>query len=746
MGAALGWGQTGLRASAFSSQAIDTALEGVDLRVIGVIADMPQRDESSLRFRMNVEEAFRFGSDSMEPVKLPRRIQLAWYRSLPRLSEETGAVPFAELQATASPLQAGERWQMIVRLKAPHGNVNPHGFDFELWLWEQGVQATGYVRATPRELARGNGPMKLGDTWRHPVEAWRQKVRDAILAKVQDPQQAGVVAALAVGDQAAIDRSDWDVFRATGVAHLMSISGLHITLFAWGAAWALGALWRRSLRLSLRWSAQHVALWGGLALAAAYALFAGWGVPAQRTVFMLACAAWLKWRARRWPWPVVWLVVLASVVALDPWALLSAGFWLSFVAVGILFASSAGRQVLRERPGSRLMQMLREQWVISVALAPLSLLLFNQVSIIGLLANLVAIPWVTLVVTPLALLGVGVNVLWDGAAWASAALGSILRVFVDWPFATFSVASGPYWMRSGACFGGFLAVLRWPAPVRVAGIVMMLPLLLWKPERPAPGEFWLLAADIGQGNAVLVRTAEHDLLYDAGPRFSRESDAGQRTLVPLLRALGVRLDVLVVSHRDADHIGGAAAVLRMQQGARLISSIEPTHELLQVRPAERCEVGQRWSWDGVDFEIVHPQADDYAQNLKPNAMSCVLRISNATAAALLTGDIEAAQEGRLVQSGVALKADLLLVPHHGSKSSSSSVFLDAVRPQIAWVQAGYRNRFQHPVPEVMARYEERGVNWLQSSRCGAANWSSQQPNVVSCERQKAARYWHHRLP
>jgi competence protein ComEC len=747
--AAIGFGQAGLRACLFDAQALDARWEGLDIRVTGVIAAMPQRDESGVRFRMDVEAAHWLGSDGPQALSLPPRIHLAWYRSLPRLSEEAASVPFAELHEGAPMIRAGERWQMLVRLKAPHGNINPHGFDFELWLWEQGVQATGYVRATPRERAQGAGPLKIGNTSQRPLEALRQTVRDQILSRVTDPQRAGVVAALAVGDQAAIERSDWDVFRATGVAHLMSISGLHITLFAWGAAWLTGALWRRSMRLTLLWPAQYAAQWGGCALAASYALFAGWGVPAQRTIFMLVCATVLSWRAKNWSWPAVWLFVLTAVVAIDPWALLSAGFWLSFFAVGILFASAAGaqRQTKQDaKPAPQILRMLREQWVISVALAPMSLLLFNQVSLVGLLANAAAIPWVTLVVTPLALLGMVADVFWDGAAWAAGVLGRFLQYLAESPYALFSVASGPEWIRAGALVGGLMMIMRWPWALRAAGLAMVSLLLLWKPERPAPGEFSLLAADIGQGNAVLVTTAHHALLYDAGPRFSRESDAGQRTLVPLLRALGIPLDVLLVSHRDADHIGGAAAVLRMQQDARLISSIEASHELQDLRQVQRCKAGQRWNWDGVDFEILHPQAEDYAQDLKPNAMSCVLRISNARSAALLTGDLEAAQESRLVQSGVALKADLLLVPHHGSKSSSSAVFLDAVQPQIAWVQAGYRNRFQHPVPEVMARYEERGVKWVQSSHCGAASWASQQPKVVLCERQRAARYWHHRLP
>ena len=759
MAAVLGSGQAGWRASSFAQQAIPAELEGRDIRITGVVAAMPQRDESGIRFRIDVESAQLLADGKLQSVpktvpktvRLPPRIQLAWYRSLPRLSEDAALVPFAELQAAQGDVKAGERWQFIARLKAPHGNMNPHGFDYELWLWEQGIGATGYVRATPREAARGDGPIKIGETWAHPLEAARQRTRDAIFAKISNPQLAGVVAALAVGDQAAIDRADWDVYRATGVAHLMSISGLHITMFAWGAALLIGSVWRRSMRLTHWLPAQHAALMGGVLLAVGYALFAGWGVPAQRTVWMLGIAALLKLSGRQWPWPLVWLLVLALIVALDPWALLSAGFWLSFVAVGILFASDAGRDK-KSAPNTslslaeRLKNMLREQWVITLALAPLSLMLFNQVSIVGLLANALAIPWVTLIVTPLAMAGILVPPLWDAAALAVQGMSAVLAWMAQFPYATVSIASGAALLPATALFGAVLLVLRLPAAVRFAGAVMMLPFLLYSAPRPAPGEFALLAADIGQGNALLVQTANHSLLYDAGARFSRESDAGQRTLVPLLRALGEKLDVLVISHRDADHIGGAAAVLKMQPQAKLLSSIEAENDLQKVRAVERCVAGQKWQWDGIDFDILHPKAEDYQTPQKPNAMSCVLRISNGRQTVLLTGDLEAAQELRLIDEQAPLKADVLLVPHHGSKSSSTPQFLDAVRPNIAIVQAGYRNRFSHPVPEVMARYQERSIRLVASPKCGAARWSSTDGVAVDCQRETDRRYWHHQMP
>jgi len=747
LGACAGFGHTGWRAAAYADDALSPVLEGRDVQVVGVVAQMPQHSEAGLRFRLDVESVRWAGPDAVAVPALPLRIALNWYAANTGLwgrAADEGAR--GEPTVLPGPLHAGERWHMTVRLKAPHGNLNPDGFDQELQLWEQGVQATGYVRTGARDTA----PERLGGTWLHPVERAREAVRDAVFERVAERRLAGVIAALVTGDQGAIDRADWDIYRATGVAHLMSISGLHITMFAWLAALTVGALWRRSTRLMLRWPAQRAALAGGVALAALYALFSGWGVPSQRTVAMLATVALLRIAGKRWPWPCTWLLACAVVVLFDPWALMQAGFWLSFVAVAALFATDAGAagvQVGRWR--GRLVRLAREQMVVTLALTPLTLLLFQQVSVVGLLANALAIPWVTLVVTPLAMLGVAVPPVWDVAAWAVRALAWWLQWLANWPFATVSMPAPAPWAAIAGIAGGVLMAMRLPWAVRLLGLPLLLPVLLWQAPRPAMGEFEVLAADIGQGNAVLVRTATHSLLYDAGPRYSLESDAGHRVLVPLLRALGERLDTIMLSHRDSDHTGGAPAVLATQPQAALLSSIEAGHPLQALRPARRCLAGQRWTWDGVDFEVVHPVATDYAGDaVKPNTVSCVLRISNARAAALLAGDIEQAQEAALAARSAhgALQADLLLVPHHGSKTSSSAPLLDSVRPSLALVQAGYRNRFGHPAPPVREAYLARGATLVDSPHCGAARWSSLRPDTVLCERVLHARYWHHRVP
>ena len=762
---ALAWGMTGLRAVLFMSQALAPALEGRDILVTGFIADMPQATESGLRFRLRVDAGESGAGAALldgTPVTVPRLLDVGWYTTGFNLQTQT-----PELQRTPPALRAGQRWQLPLRLKAPHGSINPHGFDYELYLWTQGVQATGYVRATVSSPV----PQLMEQTTAAPVAQLRQWVRDRIQTRVTDPRSAGLLTALVVGDQRAIERSDWDVFRATGISHLVSISGLHITMFAWAATWLVRRGWRTSARLCHWVPASHAA-WGmGLLLATAYAVFSGWGVPAQRTCLMLAMVVLLRLQGARWPWPWVALWAAVGVLLWDPWAMLQPGFWLSFVAVMLLFAAgdatnsgatSAMDTRARGLNGSKLergwarlragaVAMWREQWLITLALAPLVLLWFGQVSLVGLLANVVAIPWVTLVVTPLGLLGVVWPALWTAATGAVVLLYAAMDVLAAVPYAALSLPLPPLVPGVLAALGAALLLMPLPRALRMMGLVPVFALLLWRPSVPEHGEFSLLAADVGQGNAVLVQTARHALLFDAGPRYSLESDAGNRVLLPLLKALDVQLDTVVLSHRDIDHVGGAPAVLMMQPQANLLSSLEPQHTLQQLRASQRCEAGMRWQWDGVDFEVLHPDAADYEAEPAPkaNALSCVLRISNGRQAALLAGDIEAAQEQRLVDDPAMrplLRADVLLVPHHGSKTSSTDAFLRAVQPRHALVQAGYRNRYGHPAAPVVTRYEALGTHLVLSPRCGAARWHSAEPQNVACMREDERHYWAHDVP
>jgi competence protein ComEC len=752
LGAALlGFAWTGGRALPRVAQTLSAPLEGQDIVVDGVIASLPQHGASGTRFRLRVESAVRAG----QAVVLPDLLALGWYRGA---HEDASSVP------PRAELRAGQRWRLTLRLRQPHGNVNPHGFDYELYLFELGVGATGYVRDAPATLLHASAG--------YPVQRLRQAVRDAIDANVSERRIAGLLAALAIGDQAAIEREDWDLFRNTGVAHLMSISGLHVTMFAWLAGVLVGALWRRTPGALLRLPLPHAVRWGGLAAAIGYALLSGWGVPAQRTVWMLATVTLLPSIGVAWPWPLVLLAAAAVVSLLDPWALLQPGFWLSFGAVALLMASRPAParaappvhgpwlKTAARRLGAALRGGLRTQVIATLGLTPLTLVFFQQVSLVGLVANLFAIPLVTLLITPLALLGALLAPLWSLATTVSQVLIGALAWLAALPSAVWTLPAAPPWAQAAALVGAGVLIMPLPRRARLLGAMLTLPLLMPVPQRVEPGRFEMLALDVGQGTAVLVRTRDHVLLYDAGPQYSRDSDAGQRVLLPMLRGRGeTRIDKLVLSHRDSDHVGGARAVLAALPVRELLSSLEDGHPLLATGSAHtRCEAGQSWQWDGVRFQMLGPpsalypgtvpaEGDAPAGRAKANALSCVLRIASAQGSVLLTGDIERQQELALVaEHGEALRSDVLLVPHHGSKTSSSAPFLDAVRPRLAVVQAGYRNRFGHPAPEVVARHAERGIQVIQSPVCGAWAWPVQSGPAGECLRDTSKRYWRHAPP
>ncbi|MDN5503313.1 MAG: DNA internalization-related competence protein ComEC/Rec2 [Comamonas sp.] len=740
-------GLTGWRAHAYLEQTLPQALEAVDLQVEGRIASMLHNQVNGQRWRFVVDSS---------DAGVPRLLELSWYGPFGQVPDANQ--PLVPDWAKGVALSPGQRWRLTVRIKRPHGSRNQHGFDYELLAWEQGVQATGYVRKQP-------APELLAVTSQYPLQRWRQGLRDRIQGEALRLQRwwpgggaehaqaaVGVVAALAVGDQQAIDRKDWTLFRQTGVAHLMSISGLHITMFAWLAVLIVGRAWRLSAR-ACRWMpAPRAALVMGVLLAAAYALFSGWGLPAQRTICMLAVVALLQWLGVRWPWACVWLLALAVIVVADPWALWQAGFWLSFVAVGVLLASNsvadrAEAASAKRRFLARLKELWREQWLISLALAPLGLLLFGQVSVVGLLANLLAIPWVTWVVTPLALLAAVLPMAASAAAVAMLPLMSLLQWLAALPGAVWALPQPAWWASVLAIAAGLLVIAPLPGRLRLVAALLALPALFWPQARPRVGEFELLAADIGQGNAVIISTASHRLLYDAGPQYSRHSDAGERVLLPLMAANGMQMDAMMLSHSDMDHTGGALAVMAAQPRAKVwgSDSVIQAPQLAGLAPVQRCTQGQHWQWDGVTFEVLHPPAGEAwldGRKAKPNFGSCVLRLRSASGrVALLAGDIEAAQERQLLQTSLDEPVDWLLVPHHGSKTSSTESWVSTLRPRWAVVQAGYRNRFGHPVTAVVQRYQAVGSQLVAQDRCGAAYWSSAQPEKLECERLIRAHYW-----
>lgn len=716
-GLALGFGWAAWRAEVRLADALPAAWEGRDVEVTGVVAGLPQDFAYGTRFEFAVEAV------STATAQVPERIMLSWYQG--RRDDE---------EFVRQPVRPGERWRFTVRLKRPHGNANPHGFDYEAWLLERGIRATGYVRPAPAVRLDAM-------VWRpdHAVERARDAVRASFLAALPPGSNpwAGILVALAVGDQKAVNGELWTTFNRTGTTHLMSISGLHVTMVAALFGMAAGALWRRSPSLVLRLPAQRAAIVAGLLAAFAYALLAGFAVPAQRTLYMLAVAAAAALSGRIVSPGRTLCLALLVVLLVDPWAVLAAGFWLSFGAVGaLLYVGSAA--VGEERGwGARVRAWGIVQWAATLASLPVLLLVFQQFSLVSPLANAVAIPVISFVVTPLALLG-AVLPWWPVLALAHGVMDGLMAFLfwcAAWP--VWTVPAPPLWAALSAVLGVVLVLLPHGVPGRLVGAVLMLPALFWPAERPPHGEARVTVLDVGQGLAAVVRTHAHTLIYDPGPLYSAESDAGQRVVVPYLRALGIdRVEVLMITHRDSDHAGGAASVRSALAVGRVVASTgEPD--------SEPCRAGQAWEWDGVHFAVLHPAAADYGRERKANNLSCVLRVDAGGARLLLTSDIEARDEAALIaRDADALAADVLLVPHHGSRTSSTPEFLAAVDAREAVIPAGYRNRFGHPKAEVIERHAARGTRLWRTDRDGAVSVRlGAEGAVVDAWREARRRYW-----
>ena len=721
----IGFAWAGLMAGQRLADSLPEANEGRDIEIVGVVASLPQQFERGVRFGFDVERA---------AAGVPSHISLAWYRGWrPQDDDDFHVLPA---------LKPGERWRLTVRLRRPHASLNPHGFDFEAWMLEQNIRATGYVRDRQPHDRLDALVVRPG----YLVERLRAGVRDRYRRVLGDAPYAGVLVALAIGDQQAIPPELWQTFARTGVTHLLSVSGLHITMVAGLAAWLVGRAWRRSSRLPLRLPAQKAAALAGFLAALGYCLLAGFAVPAQRTLYMLAVVAVALWTGRTTVVSRVLALALLLVLLLDPWAVLSAGFWLSFGAVGLLFYIGAGR--LGE--GHWLAAWARAQWAVTIGMVPALLALFQQFSLVSPLANAVAIPVVSLLVTPLAL--AGALPLTDPLLWLGHGVMAAVMALLDWlaasPWAIWQQQAPPFWaVVLGVAGVGWLLLPR-GFPARWLGLPALLPLVLVMPPRPLSGEAMVTVLDVGQGLAVHVQTAHHDLLYDAGPAYAPDANSGNRIIVPYLRAEGVRrLDVLLISHADKDHEGGAESVARELPVGLLVSSLPDGHPLTRLPLArQQCRDGQSWQWDGVAFELLHPAAEDYATASKSNALSCVLKVSAAGGSVMLTGDIEARDEASLlVRHGAEVAADVLLPPHHGSRSSSTAEMIAAVSPKQVVYSSGYRNRFGHPAQEVVERYHAAGARMNRTDREGAVRITIGTAGVlIETEHDRRRRYWHSR--
>lgn len=706
---------------------LPAAWEGKDIQVVGVIASLPQLQARGERFLLDVEQVETPGAI------VPSHISIARYAAGYR-EKSTASI--------RSAFRPGERWRLTVRLKQPHGTYNPHGFDFEAWALERNIRATGYIRQNPANMRLD--PMVYRPSYM--VERMREAVRGRFESVLGSAPYAGVLRALAIGDDGDISAGDWETFRKTGTIHLMSISGLHVTMVA-GLGFALVfAGWRRVEKLALAVPARKAAVLAGLAVAGAYALLAGFAVPTQRTFYMLVVLAMALWSGRPVCMSLVLCWALLAVVLLDPWAVMAAGFWLSFGAVALLVYAGSGRLA---RP-NWWQESIRAQWVITLGLTPLLIALFQQVSIISPWVNALAIPVISLVVTPLTLLGAVLpfDVLLLVAHAVMSWCMSMLHYSAQLPLAVWEQHAPEGWMIVAGVIGILWMLLPRGFPLRWAGLAGLGPIFLLMPAQLHSDQLQVTALDVGQGTAVVLRTARHVLLYDTGPKYSEDADSGNRIVIPYLRGEGIHhLDGVVVSHDDLDHSGGAASVLDGLPTQWLMSPLPENHALQGLaRRHLRCMAGQRWSWDGVQFEILHPASHSYAvERIKDNDRSCVLKATSVYGSILIAGDIEREAEAELLRANhESLKADVLLVPHHGSKTSSTVEFVREVAPAAAVFTVGYRNRFGHPKAEVVERYRESEALLYRSDQDGAVifDFSDQQAIEVEKWRRSAPRYWH----
>ena len=684
---ALGLGLTLLRAHGALETRLPTDLHGRDFDLIGVIRGLPDVAGRSARFEFDIESA----SLDHAAVDLSGLARLNWYDHAPELAPCS-------------------RWSLRARLRPPRGLVNPGGQDSERGAVQRAVVAVGYVREATQNAAIGIASGVC-------VDGWRRAIAAAISRRFGVHPSAGLLRALAVGDQQGIGDPEWQVLRATGISHLIAISGLHVGMFAAFGALLARLLWKSFPRLTLRVPGPLLEAPAAMLCAFGYGLLAGMGVPTVRTLLMIAIALLARYSRRASSVAQALALAAAIIVLWDPLAVLSAGFWLSFAGVAILLfvtrPAGVAHVVWREMP--------RLQLVLSLALLPVTVWFFGQGSLIGPVANLIAVPWVSFLVVPFTvaggllvvdLPGIGgplldladllLRILWPIMQWLSAL-----------PSAQVYFASASPWAFALAVTGIGWCLMPRGVPARPMGLLLCVPLLVPAQPRPAAGEFEAWLFDVGQGLSILVRTREHALLYDTGPRYPSGYDIGDAVVIPSLRALGMAsLDRMILSHGDNDHAGGAAAV-HLAFPHATISSGEPERLAL---PAARCREGESWAWDGVTMRVVAAAQGDAPSS---NDRSCVVLIEGISGSLLLTGDATSEVESSITKAiGRATEPLVLVVGHHGSRTATSAAFLDALSPQLALVSAGYRNHFGHPHGEVVERFARRSIPLFNTADAG----------------------------
>lgn len=704
----------------------------LDAVVSGRVVDLPDHQPHGTRFLFDIDDGPGIHSDLRG-----RRVQVHWNAPFARRAQATSTPAAAPTTPRRHAIAGGARWRLSLRLKPPRSRINPGGFDGERHAVLHGIAATASVRgdASARELAPARG-----------IAAWRETMAIRIQADVA-PAQSPFVRALALGDTRALRDADWEQLRALGLTHLIAISGFHVGLAAGAVALLVSGVWRCLPVLPLWWPRPQAAALAAALGACGYAVVAGLALPTVRTALMIVVVALARCTRRRMPWGQSLALAALSMLAVAPLSVLSAGFWLSFGGVLWLLWCLPGGGVAAGGWKGVLKPFLAAQAVASVALLPLGVNLFGQASRIGPLVNLPIVPWWSLVVVPLALLGTALEALHAGAGrWLWQLAGATfalswrwLQPLAAWDGAVWWLPEAPRWALPLALLGVFWWLLPRGRGGLLAAPLLCLPLLWPDRQRPPAGTVELVVMDVGQGTALLVRTRDHALLYDVGPG-GVATDSGTRIVVPTLRALGVGLPQRVMlSHGDADHAGGLPGVRAAWPAVPIWAPADAG-----IEGALPCQRGQQWQWDGVEFSVLYPLP---GPSLRGNENSCVLRVGTAHGALLLAGDIGHPAEALMLRSTERaetreLQAAAVLVPHHGSAGSSSAEWVAAVSPQLALVSAGHRNRFRHPRPEVVSRWQAQGAEVVGTAGSGALRvWLGPQGLGLREQRQHLRRWW-----
>ena len=693
---ALGLGWTGWNVTGALNAPIDAACDEVE--IVGRVAGLPTRTAAETdaapadRFEFVVERP------SVPDCVADGRIRLLWL---------------------AGPgVKGGEAWSLRVRLRPPSATANEHGFDAGRWHARQGTIATGYVTAGRPAAGSAAGPGAM-------LDRFRERLREAQRAlPLVNP---GVLAALTIGDAAAIPREDLERYRRTTTMHLLVISGLHV-----GVVTAFGFLSGRGIAFLLGVRSKPVAIAGALLCGAGYVLLAGAGLSLVRA-FSMSTAAMLALVSGR-SGSALGAVSYAAVVVLlvDPMAPLVPGFWLSFGAVAVLLGFFAPRS----RRESWLLSALKAQLAMALVFAPVVIAIIGLVHPLGVLVNLAAVPLVTVLTVPLALAGT-VLIGWPlgewlliGADFCVSWCEEILRL-ADRIRPVYIATGSPWLFVAGAAAAVCLLPVSRLAKAGLASVVLLVMAwpVLGPPDRPH-GHVEVEVLDVGQGTSVVVRTRGHTLVYDAGPAFQTGADAGSGVVLPALHGRGIdEIDALVLSHSDLDHIGGAESVLAGVDVKSVLAG-----EAVPGITVEQCVAGMAWQWDGVRFSVVWPPS---GRAFEGNDASCVLLIETRAQRVLLAGDI-----GKVAELTLDLpRVDLLLVPHHGSATSSSPALVGMTRPALAVVGAGWDSHFGHPHPAVVERYRSVGAHIVSTAVSGAVRWRSDRPHIVDTVRCRPSPYW-----